>query len=259
MTPKDSTPYLFSKSGMAALHGFIDQKTLFAFDLDGTLAPIVENPGDILVPEAILAELTVLHQKAVVAVITGRSRRDAIFHLGFVPQYLVGNHGAEGLPGLETQEDEFLRTAETWETQLRSMLSDVDRYAFFIENKGSTISIHYRVNHNKNGIRTLILSAIDRLVPPPRRIGGKCIFNLIPDKAPDKGAAMLHLMRHTGCPKGFFVGDDETDEDVFRLSGAQLFTVRVGTGNQTKARYVLRNQTEISRLLHEINRFRTER
>jgi len=256
MTSTDAIPYLFSESGMAALHGFIDLKTLFAFDLDGTLAPIVSNPGDILVPESILAELTILHKQSAVAVITGRSRRDALRHLGFVPQYLVGNHGAEGLPGWEAREAEFLHMAETWEVQLYGILSGVDRSAVFIENKGATLSIHYR-NCNEEGIHALILNAIDRLTPRPRRIGGKCIENLIPDKAPDKGASMLHLMRHTGCPKGFFVGDDETDEDVFRLSGEHLFTVRVGTGNYTKARYVLRDQTEISRLLHEINHFRS--
>ena len=37
--------YLFSEAGLAALHDFIDPATLFAFDLDGTLAPIIADPG----------------------------------------------------------------------------------------------------------------------------------------------------------------------------------------------------------------------
>lgn len=251
----DNTPYLFTEAGLAALHSFIDHKTLFAFDLDGTLAPIVDNPGDIRVPESILAELTILNKQAIVAVITGRSRQDASLHLGFVPRYLVGNHGAEGLPGVEAQEAEFLRLAETWEAQLKAMLSGDGQHEFVIENKGPTLSIHYRDNGDIYTVHSLLLSAIKRLVPHPRRVGGKYIENLIPEKAPDKGVAMLHLMHYTGYLKGFFVGDDETDEDVFAIAGDRLFTVRVGTAIKTKARYVLRDQQEISRLLHEINFF----
>lgn len=253
MTVMDTTPYLFTESGLAALHGFIDSKTLFAFDLDGTLAPIVAEPGNIRVPESILTELIILNKRASVAVITGRSLHDARLHLGFAPHYLIGNHGAEGLPGFGDQEKEFLRLAQNWEAQLKTMLSAADHPGFCIENKGATVSIHYRGHPDGDAVHSLLLDTIEKLTPRPRRIGGKCIENLIPPDAPDKGVAMLHLMHYTGCPKGFFVGDDKTDEDVFKLGGDQIFTVRVGNDVKTKARYVLRNQQEISRLLHEIN------
>lgn len=258
MTTTDTMPYLFTDSGLAALHSFIDCKTtLFAFDLDGTLAPIVAEPRDIRIPESILAELIILNKKANVAVITGRSRHDAMLHLGFVPQYLIGNHGAEGLPGLETQEGEFLRIAESWEVQLNAMLSDTDHLGLKIENKGATVSIHYRGHPDEDAVHSLLIDTIKRLTPRPKRIGGICIENLIPRKAPDKGAAMLHLMHYTGCQKGFFVGDDKTDEDIFALPGDHIFTVRVGNEIKTKARYVLQDQQEISRLLHEINSSKT--
>ena len=42
--------------------------------------------------------------KLIVAVITGRSRSDAMQHLAITPHYLIGNHGAEGLPGWESQD-----------------------------------------------------------------------------------------------------------------------------------------------------------
>jgi trehalose 6-phosphate phosphatase len=249
----DTIPYLFTDSGLAALHAFIDHKTLFAFDLDGTLAPIVAEPGDIRVPESILAELIILNKRASVAIITGRSRHDAMLHLGFIPQYLIGNHGADGLPGLEAQEKEFLRLAENWEAQLKAMLSAAVHLGLSIENKGATVSIHYRNYPGDDAVPSLLIDTIEKLSPRPRRIGGKCVENLIPRKAPDKGVAILHLMHHTGYPKGFFVGDDKTDEDVFELPGDHIFTVRVGNEVKTRARYVLHNQQEISRLLHEIN------
>lgn len=253
MTTIDTIPYLFTESGLSALHSFIDRETLFSFDLDGTLAPIAAVPGDILVPVAIFTELTILNKQAAVAIITGRSRHDARLHLGFVPQYLIGNHGAEGLPGWEEQEVEFSLIAKTWEDQLYTILSDDDREGLLIENKGTTISVHYRGKKDKDAVRSLLLCTFEKLVPRPRRISGKCIENLIPENAPDKGVAMMYLMRHTGYLKGLFVGDDETDETVFELYGDHLFTVRVGSGIKTRARYTLRDQQEISRLLHEIN------
>jgi trehalose 6-phosphate phosphatase len=91
------------------------------------------------------------------------------------------------------------------------------------------------------------------LLPQPRRVAGKLVENLLPQNAPDKGTAMLHLLELTKFPKGFYVGDDVTDEEVFRLDGDILFTVGVGRQRMTKARYELRNQTDIIRLLREIN------
>ena len=61
------------------------------------------------------------------------------------------------------------------------------------------------------------------------------------------------LMQQAGCMKGIFVGDDETDEDVFRLDDANLFTIRVGRRTSSGARFYLRKQNEIFLLLREIN------
>ncbi len=99
----------------------------------------------------------------------------------------------------------------------------------------------------------MILQAIGKLTPKPRRIGGKFIENLIPEDAPDKGAALKILMEKSGCQKSFFVGDDETDEDVFRLNDENVFTVRIGLNTLSSAQFYLRNQNEIVRLIGEIN------
>jgi trehalose 6-phosphate phosphatase len=245
--------YLFSESGLAALHGFIDPETLFAFDLDGTLAPIAAAPGGIRVPDAVQEALAQLKERAVMAIITGRSRRGAQRHLHVAPQYLVGNHGAEGLPGWERYEEDFRRLGSKWERQLHRMIPDGENSGIVVENKGMSVSVHYRNARNRRVARYLVLNAIGRLVPPPRVVVGKCVVNLLPQGAPDKGAALLQLMRRTGCTKGFFVGDDRTDEDVFKLDGGQFFTVRVGIGTKSRARYFLRGQREIPALFRHIN------
>jgi len=122
-----------------------------------------------------------------------------------------------------------------------------------IENKGTTLSIHYRYVCNIKHAHKMILQAIDKLDPQPRRIGGKFIENLIPVNAPDKGIALRILMQKSQCQKAFFVGDDETDEDVFRLNDSNLFTICVGRNISSNALFYLREQNEIKRLIAEIN------
>jgi trehalose 6-phosphate phosphatase len=253
MTGIVAMTYLFSDDGLEALHDFIDSATLFAFDLDGTLAPIAADPGDIRVSQAIQRALAELKDRAAMAIITGRSRKDALCHLGVVPQYIVGNHGAEGLPGWERYAEDFRRLGGEWERQLLRMISDGENSGIMVENKGMSVSVHYRGAINRPAARSLVLNAIGHLVPQPRVVGGKYVENLLPEEAPDKGVALLQLMSGAGCPKGFFVGDDQTDEYVFQLDRKELFTVRVGIGTRSRARYFLRDQGEILLLLRHVN------
>jgi trehalose 6-phosphate phosphatase len=241
--------YLFGEEGLAALDRFIDRKTLFAFDLDGTLAPIVADPDDIRVPYGIRNALAQLAGSATVAVITGRSRDDALPRLGFIPRYVVGNHGAEGLPGKERSETGFTGIVDGWFAQLQRVLPAGVESGIFIENKGTTLSVHYRASRDRRSARLRVLSGIESLAPKPRRITGKYVENLIPEGCPNKGDALLFLLMHAGCHKGFFIGDDVTDEDVFGLDEGLVFTIRVGYSSRSRAKYYLRRLNEIQRMI----------
>jgi trehalose 6-phosphate phosphatase len=244
--------YLFSDDGRAALHGFIDRKTLFAFDLDGTLAPIVADPSLIKVPDEVSAKLSRLSRLTSVAIVTGRARADARAHLGFNPGFLVGNHGAEGLPGHEEEEAGFIRLGGKWEEQLRLLLPDESRNGIIIETKGATLSLHYRNAPDPAMAQREILNAMHRLVPLPKRVSGKYVENIAPQEAPHKGEALSFIMHHLGCRRALFVGDDETDEDVFRLRDDAIFGIRVEMNPRSAARYFIRERDEIGVLLDEI-------
>lgn len=248
MTGKSMT-YLFSSAGKAALKTFVHRTTLFAFDLDGTLAPIVADPGKIAIPDDVRNRLIELDRMAPVAIITGRSRKDALLHLGFTPGFLVGNHGAEGLPGREAYETEYVHLCRGWKEQLHMFLENRSTAGIVLEDKGSTLSLHYRSAHNREWTHKEILTAVDRLVPPPRPVSGKFVENLVPMDASHKGDALLCIMQHLGCSRAIFIGDDETDEDVFRLSNDNILGVRVGMSPLSSSRYYLRNQDEIGVLL----------
>lgn len=84
--------YLFHCKGAATLARYVAPDTLFAFDLDGTLAPIVAEYGGAQVLKPVRATLLRLVGLAKVAVITVRSWRDAVAILGFEPHMVISSH-----------------------------------------------------------------------------------------------------------------------------------------------------------------------
>ncbi len=68
---------LTGPEGDAALQQLMARCPLLAFDLDGTLAPIVSRPGDARVPQALAHRLARLARLRPVVVVTGRRVADA--------------------------------------------------------------------------------------------------------------------------------------------------------------------------------------
>lgn len=244
--------YLFAPDGQAALHAFVTALTLHAFDLDGTLAPIVADPAGIAIPNEVRRGLIQLNSMAPVAIITGRSRADALNHLGFTPHCLVGNHGAEGLPGEDAAVQGFVRLCQGWKGQLAAFLPDMPARGITLEDKGTTIALHYRHAPDTVKARGSILAAIARLTPVPRVVSGIFVENIAPQEAPNKGEAVEILMGHLGCRRAIFVGDDVTDEDVFSLENPAVLGIRVGRDEKSGAGYYLQGQFEMIRLLQEM-------
>ncbi len=244
--------YLFNHEATGELVAFVDAATLFAFDLDGTLAPIVADPAGITIQDEVRHCLIRLNDLAPVAVITGRSRADAMNHLGFTPRFLVGNHGAEGLPGWETTAQDFTAICSGWQRQLESLLPDMHALGISLEAKGQTIALHYRQAGDPVAAQDLILAAFAALTPPPRVVSGILVENIAPQNAPHKGIALEVLMGHLRCPRAIFVGDDVTDEDVFNLRNPAIMGIRVGNNPASAACYYLQVQHETVRLLQKI-------
>ena len=243
---------IFSPAGLSALRNFTERTTLFTFDLDGTLTPIIEDPSGIQMTGEVRDKMTRLCGAVNVAILTGRSREDARPRLGFEPRFIVGNHGAEGIPGGEEREREFAELCRTWEDQLRGILPSTGRSGIVIENKKSSLSIHYRKAPRRQAAHRDILRAIERLAPLPRRIAGKCVENILPPEALNKGEALMRIMALAGSVRAVFVGDDETDEDVFRMRSDRILGIRVGDGLSSQAAFFLSDQKKIARLLDEI-------
>ena len=245
--------YAVSPEGVACIAAVLAADPLLAFDIDGTLAPIVARPDDARLPDDVQSSLAHLARRFEVAIITGRSVRDARRMLTFEPRYLVGNHGAEGLPGWQARSVEFERIARTWLTAL----ADAEPLAATgvgVEDKRYSVSLHYRRAPNPAAAHRAIQACVAALEPVPRIIAGKAVVNLVPAGAPDKGDAIRALIAQTQRRNVLYIGDDDTDETVFGLNLPSVLTLRVEPAADSAAALFLRDQREVLTLMQHIAR-----
>jgi len=243
--------YVFSREGLAVLDAALAAGPLLAFDVDGTLAPVADRPTEARLPDDVQACLAQLAQRAGVAIITGRAAADALRMLSFEPRHVIGNHGAEGLPGGEIRSGAFIETVRSWSAALRADAA-LAAAGVLIEDKRYSLSLHYRAAPDHAAASRAIQACIEVLHPKPRIISGKLVINLLPADAPDKGAALRSLMTSCRLSRALYVGDDDTDEAVFRLRLPGVLGLRVERQAGSAAALYLEDQGEMPALLRHI-------
>lgn len=243
------TRWLLGSGGLHRLAELAGRDVLIVLDFDGTLAPIVERRDRARLratTRRLLAEAALLYP---VAVVSGRSRADVTARLdGLRLCAVVGNHGSEADSGSV----ESPRTRR-WLARLERELSGLPGVE--IEDKGRSLSVHFRRAPTRAGARRAIVDAVDAL-DGARRVDGHEVVNVVARGAPDKGTAIRKLWRARRADGVIFVGDDITDEDGFALAGPDFCAVRVGATRRTAATHHLKKQAEIDRLLAELIRLR---
>ncbi|MDB5764836.1 MAG: otsB [Herminiimonas sp.] len=242
---------LFSEAGLRRLDAIVKPGVLCVFDFDGTLSPIVAQPERAHLPPDVLARLVELSKYAPVAIITGRSVEDIRARLDFEPDFVVGNHGLEGVPGWERHGQRYEAMCEAWKQALSAALQDETRFdpGIWIEDKRYSLSVHYRMTPNRFRTEARLAELFSILTPPARVIAGKCVFSLLPPDAADKGSAFEQLMQTTGAGSAIYVGDDVTDEDVFRLQRPDLLSVRIENIPGSAAEFFIHHRLDIVQLL----------
>ncbi|MBK6851258.1 MAG: trehalose-phosphatase [Burkholderiales bacterium] len=240
--------YLFTPEGDAALVAILRGRPLIALDFDGTLADIVDRPSDARIAPELALRLATLTEHLPVAIVTGRSVDDVKGRLGFEPQMIVGNHGAEG--GFDLRE-EAARRAEL--DPLRRLLiahqMQLSGAGIDIEDKGLSMALHYRLAPDADKALTLISDLLERLDYPVRTFAGKMVVNIVPLLAPDKGAAVHDLVAACTASGALFAGDDVNDEPVFESAPDHWLTIRVGQDHpESRAQYYINQPQEMQRL-----------
>jgi trehalose 6-phosphate phosphatase len=220
---------------------------LLGFDFDGTLAPIVPAPADAALRASTRRLLERVAELYPCVVISGRALADVQRRLAGIPlRAVIGNHGLE--PWRAT--GELRRTVERWKEILEPAIAALPGVE--MEDKTYSLALHYRRSRRKKEARQGLVRALGAL-GEVRVIGGKLVVNVLPLGAPHKGVALQRERDRLGCDTAFFIGDDETDEDVFALDRpGRLLTVRVGAAPASLASYCVSNQREVDDLLERL-------
>lgn len=250
--------HLFTPEGEAALAAVLQLKPLMAFDFDGTLAPIVARPDDARISAAVATRLKALASKLPVAIVTGRAVADVRARLGFDPQFIVGNHGAEPDTAAKGTGSRTLTEALTGPLDgLRGTLQThgeaLHTAGIAVEDKGLSIALHFRLSRDRAAAQRLIAELLDPVPAGLRLFAGKMVVNAVAAAAPDKAQAVHALVARVGSAAAFFAGDDVNDEPVFVAAPAHWLTLRIGREEPaSRARFCLEGTQEMAMLLERV-------
>jgi trehalose 6-phosphate synthase/phosphatase len=226
-------------------------------DYDGTLVPFASEPR-MARPDAELMELlaTLVSDPAnQVAIISGRPRRTLEEWFGGLPVSLIAEHGA-WLRQRGSDWRMIKAMSADWKERVRPILQlYVDRLpGALLEEKDFSLAWHYRrADPDQAPLRAKEL--VDDLAGFTRNIdvqvfeGNKVIE--LRNSGVNKGTAALDWLAGQTPQFTLGIGDDWTDEDMFRSLPSNAMSVRVGMAN-TAARFYLGNHTAVRRLLREL-------
>ena len=233
------------------LEEFSASNVLVALDFDGTLAPLVADPERARMRGSTARLLDSLASLYPCVVISGRAKADVSGRLLGIPlRAVIGNHGAE--PWGTSRN--LRKKVESWKPLLEERLSRIPGVK--IEDKGYSIAVHYRGSREKAKALEAIRQATS-LLDKARVGGGAQVVNVVPKGAPHKGIALERERERLACDAAIYVGDDDTDEDVFRLDQPErLLSIRVGPSSHSRAPYYVPSQAEVDGLLRVLVRLR---
>mgnify|MGYP006336040897 FL=1 len=201
-----------------------------ALDLDGTLSAIVTRP-DLARPvegaRDAIAALTQRYRK--VAIVTGR-RSEEVAALLDVPHVMY-----VGLYGFEEETPELLTAVVPLVETAAARVPDA-----WIEDKGSSIAVHYRQAPDTDAARAALMVALQPVASESglEVIEGKMVIELVPRGRPMKGEALERIVGEHELQAVLYAGDDHADLDAFealdRLAASGVQVVRVAVrGRET--------------------------
>lgn len=208
--------------GMAP--GTTTGSTLLAFDFDGTLAPIREDPAAVQLDRgaaALLAETSRM-EGVVVAVVSGRDVDDLTARVNAPGAYLIGSHGLE----IRGPGGTLVRDTPPLATRLAPELrAEIGASGLRLEEKKHALALHWRgvpfeaiapvVELFRSWAKEARLDVIDgRCVLEARAAGG------------GKEEALRWLAHAIGAARVVYAGDDITDFGPLRFAaerGRALF------------------------------------
>lgn len=231
-------------------------KRLIILDYDGTLSPFRKKPEDAIPDTATLNVLKnlVADNRNNVVISSGRDHQTLEKWFGEMNISMAAEHGAyyknatgwqNNIPEKKPWNDEIIDILNMFvEKTPRSM----------IEEKETTLVWHYRnVDAWLASLREQQL--INTLIEPCTRMGLQIMRGnkIVEIKSPihTKGSEAKRLMQLDNYDFILAIGDDTTDEDMFRALPETAYTIKIGKLSQV-ARYNLSSQSKTLPFLRKL-------
>jgi trehalose 6-phosphate phosphatase len=195
------------------------KRAALLFDVDGTLAPIVENPTEASVPEPTRRELRRLAKRyALVACVSGRPSALAREIVGVPELEYAGEHGLE----LEPE-------AGDWAPRIHAF---ADKVAWPAERKPLSVAFHYRTAADPEAAR----EQLETVAAAARAAGfrtrwGRLVLEVLPPVEASKATAVRRLLDERRLRRALYAGDDTTDLDAFAALNGLEVAVRVAVAS----------------------------
>jgi trehalose 6-phosphate synthase/phosphatase len=238
-----------------------DRPIAICLDYDGTIFPIVRVPGLAKPDESLLSVLTRLSERPdlYLSIISGRDRDVLTSWFGHLPIHLFAEHGAWERPGRGEWLGKVHDGSVAWKRQVRQIMDRVtiELPGSFVEEKSQSVVWHYRMCDPEIAsikARELNYLLVDSLANSTLKVTcGKKIVE-VRTAGVHKGDAIITLRRMLADKGHVFValGDDTTDEDMFRCLPEDGIAVHVGDGGG--ARFSLRDVAEARKFLSALDR-----
>jgi trehalose 6-phosphate phosphatase len=222
------------------------RRAAILFDIDGTLAPIVDRASDAHVPESTRQLLiAVADAYGLVACVSGRRASEARAMVSIGTISYLGSHGVEELrPGWT--EARLDPAVSGWARRIEEFGAQVDtaqtrKLRVRREDKGPIVAFHWRGAPDEGAAR----GAVDQIASRAQEAGlathwGRKVLEVRPPVPFDKGVGVRRLLEEAGSSisTALYAGDDRTDLDAFRAladlraEGELDYVLRIGVQSE---------------------------
>jgi len=235
------------------------EKRILFLDYDGTLRGFVSDPANAK-PDPEILDLVAniqAQERTKVVIISGRDRDTLGRWWKDVPVTLIAEHGVwKRKSGEDWEITEKIKN--DWMPQIRPILETyVDRTpGTFIEEKNYSLAWHYRNADPELGeMRANELSTVIKELASNKDLGvldGNKVLE-IKSGAVNKGKAVAKEIFNKEYSFIFSIGDDWTDEFMFKELPESAYTVKVGL-QKTAARFYVEDTDQVRDLLEEFSK-----
>jgi trehalose 6-phosphate synthase/phosphatase len=239
------------------LHYQMARSRCLLLDYDGTLVPFTRKPEEAVPSPEVKQILTQLAADPAntVVIISGRDQKTLQSWLGDLPISLVAEHGATYKMKNENWQ-QTVSIPNQWKDEIRPIFQMfVTRcVGSFVEEKTNTIAWHYRNTDLELGFtrsRELVNTLTELLQNTMLQVidGNKVVE--VRMSGFDKGVIALKMVNETAPDFVLCMGDDTTDEDMFKALGERAYTVKV-TNSPTAAQYMVFSQQKVLWVLEQL-------